>query len=112
MALPATQNLKFVRGDTQEFTITLTEDGVTPRNLTGCTYRAQIRASKDASIISGQFTCTVPTPSNGVVALVLPASVSASLPEAVLFWDFEQTKNGVVTTLIAGKCTVIGDVTR
>lgn len=112
MALPATQNLKFMRGDTQDFTITLTENGSTPRDLTGHTFRAQIRTSKDASAIAASFVCTVTTPASGVVRLVLPASSSASLPEAVLFWDFEQTVDGVVTTLLAGKCTVVGDVTR
>jgi hypothetical protein len=112
MALPASHNLKFLRGDTQDFTITLTEDGTTPRNLTGCTFRAQIRASKDATSVAGEFTCTVATPSSGVVRLVLSASVSAALPDEVLYWDFEQTQSGVVTTLLAGKCTVVGDITR
>lgn len=112
MATPASHNLKFVRGDTQDFTITLTEDGTTPRDLTGCTYRAQIRTSADATSVSGEFACTVPNPSTGVVRLVLSASVSASLPDSVLHWDFEQNKGGVVTTLIQGKCTVLGDVTR
>lgn len=112
MATPATQNLRFVRGDTQDFTITLTEDGTIPRNLTGCTYRAQIRSSVDASSIEGEFTCTVSNPVTGVVRLVLSAAASAALPDTVLYWDFEQTKAGVVTTLIKGKCTVIGDVTR
>jgi hypothetical protein len=112
MALPATQNLKFMRGDTQDFTITLTENGSTPRNLTGHTFRAQIRTSKDATSIAASFDCTVAAPLTGVVRLLLSAASSASLPEAVLFWDFEQTVDGVVTTLLAGKCTVIGDVTR
>ena len=112
MALPASHNLKFMRGDTQDFTITLTEDGTTPRNLTGCTFRAQIRTDKDATSVAGEFTCTVPTPSNGVVRLVLSASVSASLPDETLYWDFEQTLGGVVTTLVAGKCVVVGDITR
>ena len=112
MALPASHNLKFVRGDTQDFTITVTEDGTTPRNLTGYTFRAQIRASKDSSTIAGEFACTVATPASGVVRLVLSAASSAALPDEVLYWDFEQTVGGVVTTLLAGKCTVVGDVTR
>jgi hypothetical protein len=112
MATPASHNLKFVRGDTQDFTITLTEDGTTPRNITGCTYRAQIRTDADASSVSGEFSCTVTDPTTGVVRLVLSASTSASLPDTVLYWDFEQNNGGVVTTLIHGKCTVLGDVTR
>ncbi len=112
MALPASHNLKFVRGDTQDFTITVTEDGTTPRNLTGYTFRAQIRASKDSSTIAGEFACTVATPASGVVRLVLSAAASAALPDEILYWDFEQTVGGVVTTLLAGKCTVVGDITR
>lgn len=112
MALPGKKDLKFVRGDTQDFTIQIMEDGTTPRNLTGYTFAAQIRTEPNAGSISASFTCTVPNPSNGTVRLVLPAVTSATLPDDVLYWDFQQTFSGDVTTLLAGKCTVVADVTR
>lgn len=112
MAVPAKKNLKFVRGDTQDFTITLTEDGVTPRNLSGHSFAAQIRETANSATILGQFTCTVPNPANGQVRLLLTAVQSAALPDDILAWDFEQTVAGVVTTLLQGKCTVVADVTK
>jgi hypothetical protein len=111
MATPATKNLKFMRGDTQQLNVTLNANNA-PINLEGYTFRAQIRTEKNSAIISASFTCTVPNPVNGQVVAILPAAESALLPDGVLFWDFEQTFGGVVTTLMAGKCTVLADVTR
>lgn len=112
MAVPGKKDLKFVRGDTQDFTIQIMDDATTPRNLTGYTFAAQIRTEPNAAAVAAAFTCTVPNPANGTVRLVLPHAISATLPDDVLYWDFEQTIAGAVTTLLAGKCTVLADVTR
>lgn len=111
MATPATKNLKFMRGDTQQLNVTLNANGA-PVNLEGHTFRAQIRPERNSSTISASFTCTVPNPTNGQIVAVLSATNSALLPDGVLYWDFEQTNGGVVTTLMSGKCTVLADVTR
>jgi stress response protein SCP2 len=111
MATPATKNLKFMRGDTQQLNITINVNG-TPVNLEGYTFRAQIRTERNSGSIAASFTCTIPNPANGQVLAFLSAANSALLPDGVLFWDFEQTVGGVVTTLMTGKCTVLADVTR
>ena len=111
MAVPATYNLKFVRGDTLTLNITITSDGTTPVNIAGRSYRAQIRYEKNASTIAASFTCT-PNVSTGVVNCVLSAANSATLTDGPAFWDFEETNTGVVTTILAGKVTVLADVTR
>jgi stress response protein SCP2 len=111
MATPATKNLKFMRGDTQQLNITLNANG-SPVNLEGYSFSAQIRTERNSPTVSASFICTVPNPANGQVVAVLSAVNSALLPDGVLFWDFEQTNGGVVTTLMAGKCTVLADVTR
>ena len=76
MAVPGKRDLKFVRGDTQDFTIQIMENETTPRNLTGYSFAAQIRTDPNAATVSGTFTCTVPNPANGTVRLILPALLS------------------------------------
>jgi len=111
MAVPANYNLKFVRGDTLTLNITITNDGSMPVNITGRTYRAQIRYEKNSSTIAASFT-TTQNNTTGVVTCVLSATSSAALTDGPAFWDFEENNAGVVTTILAGKVTVLADVTR
>lgn len=112
MAAPADQDLTVVRGDTETIVVTLTTDGSTPIDVTGRTYRAQIRQSPDSRTIKASFTCTVTDGSNGVVTCVMSAEDSAALPVGIAYWDLEETASGVVTTIMSGTVTVLADVTR
>ena len=112
MAAPADQDLTIVRGDTETLVVTMTTDGSTPINITGRTYRAQIRQSQDSTTIKASFTCTVTDAANGVVTCVLAATDSATLPVGLGFWDLEENASGVITTVMSGTVTVLADVTR
>jgi hypothetical protein len=113
MGVPAVKNIKVVRGDTEQLNVTFfATDGVTPVNLTGAAFAAQIRTEKNSATIAASFVCTVPDPTNGTVQLVLPAVSSAALTDGVAYWDLQRTVGSVVTTILAGKCTVLADVTR
>ena len=112
MAAPADQDLTLVRGDTETLVVTMTTDGTTPINLSGRTYRAQIRQAQDSRTIKASFTCTVTDASNGVITCVLSAADSATLPVGLGFWDLEENASGVITTVMSGTVTVLADVTR
>lgn len=112
MAQPAPQDLTITRGDTETLVVTITTDGSTPVNITGRTYRAQIRQKKDASTIAASFTCTVSNGSAGQLTCTLSATSSAALSAGLYFWDLEETASGVVSTILAGDVTVLADVTR
>lgn len=112
MAQPADQDLTITRGDTETIVVTLTTDGTTPINITGRTYRAQIRNTQDANNVKASFTCTVTSAASGQVTAVLSATDSATLASGLYYWDFEETASGVVSTLLAGNVTVLADVTR
>lgn len=112
MAAPADQDLTITRGDTETLVVTLTTDGTTPIDVTGRTYRAQIRQAQDSRTIKASFTCTVTDGANGVVTCVLSAADSATLPVGISYWDLEETASGVVTTVLSGTVTVLADVTR
>lgn len=112
MAQPADQDLTITRGDTETLVVTITTDGVIPVNITGRTYRAQIRSTQDATTIKASFTCTVTAALLGEVTAVLSATSSATLSAGIYFWDFEENASGVVSTILSGNITVLADVTR
>lgn len=112
MAVPTTQNLTITRGDTEVVVITLADSAGTAINIAGRTYRAQIRASKDATTISASFACVVTDAAAGEVTCTLAAGTTATLVVGKQYWDFEETNSGVVSTILAGTVTVLADVTR
>jgi hypothetical protein len=112
MAQPADQDLILTRGDTETLVVTITSDGSTAVDITGRTYRAQIRSTQDSTTIKATFTCTVTGAASGQVTCVLSALSSATLSAGLYFWDLEENASGVVSTILAGNVTVLADVTR
>jgi hypothetical protein len=114
MAVPATQNLTITRGDTETLVITIKNSASVATDITGRTYRAQIRSTKDSGTIAAAFTCVVTTPLAGVVTCTLTPNQTSVLPTGTQFWDFEETitSSGVVTTIVAGTVNVLADVSR
>ena len=112
MAQPADQDLTITRGDTETLVVTITTDGSTAVNITGRTYRAQIRSQQDSTTIKASFTCTVTSGAAGQVTCVLSATSSAALSAGLYFWDLEENASGVVSTILSGNVTVLADVTR
>jgi hypothetical protein len=112
MAQPADQDLTLTRGDTETLVVTITADGSTPVDITGRTYRAQIRSTQDSTTIKATFSCTVTSGTSGQVTCVLSASSSAALSAGLYFWDLEENASGVVSTILSGNVTVLADVTR
>ena len=112
MAVPSTQNLTITRGDTETVVVTLKDGANLPINITGRTYRAQIRLTKDSSTISTSFSCAITSAVNGEITCTLSAGNSGTLAVGKQYWDFEETNGGVVTTILAGVVTVLADVSR
>ena len=112
MAQPADQDLILTRGDTETLVVTITSDGSTAVDITGRTYRAQIRSTQDSTTIKASFTCTVTGAASGQVTCILSATSSATLSAGLYFWDLEENASGVVSTILSGNVTVLADVTR
>jgi len=112
MAQPADQDLTITRGDTETLIVTITTDGSTAVDITGRTYRAQIRSQQDSTTIKASFTCTVTGAASGQVTCVLSAASSAALSAGLYFWDLEENASGTVSTILSGNVTVLADVTR
>jgi hypothetical protein len=110
--VPAKQDIRIMRGDTEVFNIALTDSANAPINLTGDVFTSQIRYNRDDSSIAATFTCVVTDAAAGLVTLTLSPVSSALLNAGVAYWDLQRNDSGVITTLVAGKCTILADVTR
>ncbi len=110
--VPAKQDIKIMRGDTEVFNITINDSAGAAINLTGDVFTSQIRYNRDDSSVAAAFTCVVTNAAAGTVTLTLPAVTSASLNAGTAYWDLQRNDSGVITTIVSGKCTILADVTR
>jgi hypothetical protein len=112
MAVPSTQNLTITRGDTEVVVITMKDSTNVAINITGRTYLAQVRLTKDSGSVAAAFTCAITSAVGGQVTCTMSAVSSAALASGKYYWDFQETNAGVVSTILAGTVTVLADVTR
>ena len=85
------------------------------KNLTGYAARAQIRPTAASSTLTATFTCTIETPTNGVVKAALASATTAALTPGRYVYDLEIHTTGgteIVTRLLQGDVTVSAEVTR
>ena len=109
----ANHDLVIDQGTSFVLDITIKEGG-TVKNLTGYSARAQMRSTKTTSSVAGSFTCSIPTPSNGVVKMELTPSTSSAMAAGSYFYDLEIHTSGdaIVKRIIEGKATLTQEVTR
>lgn len=119
--LPGTYPLTLYRGDSREWTLDFTEDdGTTAVNMTGHTWKAQVRETTDSTAILLTFTVNTTNAATGRLVVTLPAAqwddpdISDITPTAKWKWDLEATRtaDGFVRTYLTGKVKVLGDVAR
>lgn len=95
------------------------EQATDPVNITGRTYTAQIRATTALTApILASWTCAITDGPNGGLTCSLASEDSADLVatptgrSSSAVWDLQEDNGGVITTLLAGKVKITGDVTR
>jgi hypothetical protein len=110
--VPAKQDLRIMRGDTEVFNITIVDSVGSPVDLTGDIFTSQIRYDREDPTIAATFNCVITDPTEGRLSLTLPATTSAGLIPGLAFWDLQRNDSDVITTVIAGKCNILADVTR
>lgn len=117
--IPGSKNLSIYKGDTFPFYARiqgLDDDGESMGylDLTGCTPLAQIRSTADSATVLATFDCEIPAQTGdnlGRVNIRLEAEDTVTLVNGV--WDLQLTwPNGDVFTYLAGKVSVIQDVSR
>lgn len=110
---PQILDLCAYRGDSGRFRVTITEaDMVTPIDVSGATWDADIRKEADEDFTAGSFVVEPVVGMTNAVDVILPAAVSATLNDSPYVWDLEMTMGIEVTTLLRGSLTVTKDVSR
>jgi hypothetical protein len=106
---PGKLDIKVTRGDTDGIPIVIREAGV-PADLTGRTYAAQIRKTKNATAAI-EVTVDTTAAAAGELVLRLEPAVTETLTGDYQ-WDLEQTIGGTVRTILTGRWIFDPDVTR
>jgi hypothetical protein len=105
-------NLTVDQGSSFESTIDITDSENNPVNLTGYTFRGQIRKTY-ASTTSVSFTITSISPTSGSINLVLSATQTSGIKAGRYLYDVEIiSATNIVTRVIEGQIEVTPRVTR
>lgn len=107
-------NMTMDQGSTFEKTLRFyTDEQGTPKDLTGFTFRGQLRQLYDDTEPQGAFEFTVVDPAQGVVNMLLTAEETAGLEAGKLKYDVEMVRpNNTVRRLFEGVITVTPEVTK
>jgi hypothetical protein len=109
------RNIQIIRGDDYSHVVTMnTRSGntLTPVNITGRTYTAQLRKALSQTVPDATFTCAVTNGAAGQVTITMSHTITAALDPGCYFWDLQQNAGGVLNTILSGKADVVTDATR
>lgn len=121
MPLPVGKNLTIYKGDSFEFSFRLRArdangDPAGYVDLSGCTAKAQVRASEDATSVMAEFTAEVPVQTGedlGRVTLSLTPAQTGDPTFQAGKWDVQLTwPDGAIKTYLSGSVAVTKEVTR
>lgn len=95
-------------------TVTLTDDLTNaPINITGYTFRSQMRRSYYSANATANITCSIVNAVTGVVGMNLSSNVTSTIKAGRYLFDLEATDtNGSVQRVVEGIITVTPEVTR
>jgi hypothetical protein len=99
-------------GDTYVHELRLRNSANAVINISSHTFSGQIRLGRSATDNVATFTTQITDGANGVVQLSLAANTTAAMTAGTYYYDIQQINGAIVTTLLAGKAIVQGDVTR
>jgi len=110
--MPGTRNIEIYQGDNYSHQVTLKNSANAVINITSRTYAGQIRKKRTSNVITSTFLTEITDGANGVVVFSLLPATTASITVGSYVYDFQETNGAVVTTLLTGAVTVLGEVTR
>ena len=112
---PGVVDICIYRGDSGRIRVRVTDTLGTPVDVSTATWDCDIRLTPDSTeVLCSPDVVPVPGIPNAV-DVVLTAECSAGIdmpPDVDGYWDLEMTKDGEVTTILAGKVLLTKDVSR
>tara|TARA_B100001094_G_C18142049_1_gene778466 strand:+ start:785 stop:1126 length:342 start_codon:yes stop_codon:yes gene_type:complete len=112
--MAAIANLRVERGSTFSSDVTVKDSDGTVFNLTGYSASASLAKGFDDSFYGRtSFTCTITTPTSGIITLELTADQTNALESGRYVYDLEilRTSDSTITRVIEGIITVSPSVT-
>lgn len=107
-----TYNFTFEQGATFSRQLTVQDNGAA-MNLTGYSARMQLRSSVESTTVALTVTCSITSPSDGIVTVSNTAAETMSVDAGIYVYDLEiESGSGVVTRLMQGTATITANVTR
>jgi len=110
--MAAERNIAIYKGDSYLHEVRLKDSSNNAINITGRTYRVQMRTSKASRTVVLSFDIAVADAANGVIRFSLDPEDTANISAGTYYYDFEETNLGYVTTLMGGKMVITGEVSR
>lgn len=110
--MAAERNIIIYQGDTYIHEIRLRNDANANINISTRSYSGQVRKTKTSNTVIASFTTEIIDGPNGILQFRLLPNVTSNVTSGVYFYDLQETNGTVITTLLAGKATVQGEVTR
>lgn len=110
--MPAARDITIYQGDTYAHQLQLKNNSNTAINITSRSYTGQIRKRRSSDVVSANFASEITDGANGVVVFSLTPEQTSDLKSGKYVYDFQEVNGVVVTTIITGVVTVVGEVTR
>lgn len=108
--MPGERDISIYAGDTYTHEVRLKDSNNAAINITGRIYSGALKISKTSSDIIATFTTNISNANGGVVNFTLSSSTTSNISPGTYLYDFQEENVGVVTTLLAGKAVVTGQV--
>jgi hypothetical protein len=110
--MAGSRDISIYQGDTYVHELRLKNNANAVINITSRTYSGQIRKKRNSDTIAATFSSEITNAANGVVVMSLTSANTANIAAGSYVYDFQETNGSVVTTLITGVVTVVGEVSR
>jgi len=110
--MAGTRDIVLYAGDTYVHELRLRNSANAVINISSHSYSGQIKLGRTSTDNIVSFTSQITDGANGVVQFSLAANTTATITSGTYYYDIQQTNGTIVTTLLAGKAIVQGDVTR
>jgi len=99
-------------GDSKQININFKNNAGSYVNITGRTYKAQIRRTADDPNVMAEFTCVIANGAQGQLVLTLTPTQTSALRAGSAKWDLQETYGSTVNTIFKGTVAIEKDVSR
>lgn len=100
------------QGSTFQASVNLANDDETPIDVTGYTFKSQIRKSYYSTTSTANLNVTVVEAVNGKLVLSLPSDQTANIKAGRYLYDLKMTSGNTITRVIEGIITVTPQVSK